>query len=303
MASSRQTIVCGVDGSPESADALVVAGEIAQRTSAELVLVHAVEPAVVAAAALGYRTLGPSFDLTLEAGRKLLHDAALEVTTTEPRLRVAVGPPVQALIDVAEDEDAVLLVVGSRGRGALATALLGSTSAALSSAAPCPVVVVPPEAKRLGEGPVLCAVDVSEQAVPAVLIAAELALALGNELALAHVAGTQAPTRPTAAPLMVELERKRAEHVLAEVAVMAQLGANVSRIVLFGEVAQEVAAAAQELGASLVVTGSRGLGPLAGALRDSKSSRLRSRAACAVSVVPPAAAAGRRPKNTSIEAD
>jgi len=77
---------------------------MAQRASAELVLGHAVEPAVLVAAPLGYGTLGPSFDLTLEAGGELLHDAALEVTMTEPRLRVAVGPPVQAPIDVADPD-------------------------------------------------------------------------------------------------------------------------------------------------------------------------------------------------------
>lgn len=44
---------------------------------------------------------------------------------------------------IATDRDAELLVVGSRGRGTVRAALLGSTSHALAGEAPCPVLVVP----------------------------------------------------------------------------------------------------------------------------------------------------------------
>jgi hypothetical protein len=47
----------------------------------------------------------------------------------------------------AVEHDAALLVVGSRGRGAMRAAVLGSVSSALAATAPLPVLVVPPAAR------------------------------------------------------------------------------------------------------------------------------------------------------------
>src|SRR6185295_4185632 len=47
----------------------------------------------------------------------------------------------------AVSADAALIVVGSRGRGAVRTAVLGSVSSALAATAPLPVLVVPPTAQ------------------------------------------------------------------------------------------------------------------------------------------------------------
>lgn len=59
-------------------------------------------------------------------------------------VHVALGlAPADLLRQVADEEDAELLVVGSRGRGSMKAAFLGSTAHALVTHAPCPVVVVP----------------------------------------------------------------------------------------------------------------------------------------------------------------
>jgi len=52
------------------------------------------------------------------------------------------GEPARAIIDEARDYEADLLVVGHRGRGALSSTLLGSTSMVLVEHAPCPLLVV-----------------------------------------------------------------------------------------------------------------------------------------------------------------
>lgn len=52
------------------------------------------------------------------------------------------GSPGSTLCQVAEDRAADVVVVGSRGRGALKRALLGSVSSHLVHRAPCPVLVV-----------------------------------------------------------------------------------------------------------------------------------------------------------------
>ena len=60
--------------------------------------------------------------------------------------RVVVGLPAERLADLADDEDAELIVVGSRGRGRFKAAFLGSVSNSLVGVARCPVLIVPPGA-------------------------------------------------------------------------------------------------------------------------------------------------------------
>ena len=61
-------------------------------------------------------------------------------------LAVEEGDPVELLAQVARERSAVLLVTGSRGRGALRSTLLGSVSTGLIRAAGRPVAVIPPTA-------------------------------------------------------------------------------------------------------------------------------------------------------------
>jgi nucleotide-binding universal stress UspA family protein len=56
---------------------------------------------------------------------------------------IALSKPTAALVEVAEEENAELIVVGSHRRGAWDTALHGSVAAALASRATRPVLVVP----------------------------------------------------------------------------------------------------------------------------------------------------------------
>jgi nucleotide-binding universal stress UspA family protein len=77
--------------------------------------------------------------------------AQLEGVWTDPARRSGVaaetmlrdGHPVQVLLDVAEEIDADVLVVGSRGFGGFPQMLLGSTSTQLAQHSRRPVVIVP----------------------------------------------------------------------------------------------------------------------------------------------------------------
>ena len=82
---------------------------------------------------------------TLRAGGEALVDRILEEERLgEAERRVVLGFPADRLADLADDEGAELIVVGSRGRRGFKAAWLGSVSADVIAVARRPVLVVPP---------------------------------------------------------------------------------------------------------------------------------------------------------------
>jgi nucleotide-binding universal stress UspA family protein len=150
------SIVCGVDGSPDSDAALVVAAGLAGRLDVRLVLAHVAERVVTPSAhsaRFGGVGIGGSLATVeetaqMETGARLLEQVADAAGVEAADQRVAVGIPAERLADIADDEQAELIVVGSRGRGAFRAAFLGSVSNSLVGIARCPVLIVPPGATR-----------------------------------------------------------------------------------------------------------------------------------------------------------
>jgi nucleotide-binding universal stress UspA family protein len=147
--------MCGVDGSPDSQAALRVAARLADRLEARLILAHVAEVPVAPYAAVGGMGAGriAAQPMTLatredqeEAGARLLDQMAAEHGLGNAERRVIVGFPAERLADLADDEDAELIVVASRGRGRFKAAFLGSVSNSLVGVARCPVLIVPPGA-------------------------------------------------------------------------------------------------------------------------------------------------------------
>lgn len=133
-------IVVGVDGSPSSRAALRWAGRQAVLTGAALEAVTAWEYPILATGPV----LVPPNDPETIAGRMLAEAVHTEVRPMGPvdvRQRVVSGHPAQVLIDAARD--AQLLVLGRRGHGRFAAALLGSVPQHCIQHAPCPTIVVP----------------------------------------------------------------------------------------------------------------------------------------------------------------
>lgn len=142
------TIVVGIDGTDHAAAALRWAAAEAELRSATLVAVHAwtfVPVTTPADSGLVPMAWTESIEV-MDASR----DAAERVAAEQVRavlgeghavdVRVIEGGPSAVLREAAADAD--LLVVGNQGRGNIASALLGSTSAEIADSAPCPVVIV-----------------------------------------------------------------------------------------------------------------------------------------------------------------
>jgi nucleotide-binding universal stress UspA family protein len=153
----KKSIVCGVDGSADSEAAVAVAARLADQVGARLVLANVVEPAhapYATVGAFGARTVEPVL-LTdvlgeqVRAAERLLEEIAEQPNLDGAETRVVSGLAAERLADLADEEDAELIVVGSRGRGAFKAAFLGSVSTSLVGVARCPVVVVPLGAREL----------------------------------------------------------------------------------------------------------------------------------------------------------
>jgi nucleotide-binding universal stress UspA family protein len=147
-----RSIVCGVDGSPDSQAALAVAIDLATRLQLRLIIANVVEPShapYVGAASLGRAVplpLVPATDQQEQAANELLVELGTTMGLEKADRRVVVGYAAERLADLADEEGAEMIVVGSRGRGAFKAAFLGSVSTSLIGVARCPILVVPPGA-------------------------------------------------------------------------------------------------------------------------------------------------------------
>ena len=142
--STGPRIVAGVDGSSSSLSALRWAVRQAGLTGAAVDAVIAWNyPADVGGYGWAPTAMEGSFDFK-ENAEKTLADAISSTvdpgSTVEVRALVIEGLPAQVLLDASDGAD--LLVVGSRGHGGFAEALLGSVSQHCVHHAHCPVVVI-----------------------------------------------------------------------------------------------------------------------------------------------------------------
>ena len=139
-----QTIVVGTDGSDSSFRAVDRAAQIAG-ANAKLIIASAYLPQhedTRAADALGaesYKVSGtaPIYSI-LQDAKERAHTAGAKNVDERP----IVGAPVDALVKLAEDEKADLLVVGNVGLSTIAGRLLGSVPANVSRRAKADVLIV-----------------------------------------------------------------------------------------------------------------------------------------------------------------
>ncbi|MDQ0363580.1 universal stress protein [Catenuloplanes indicus] len=155
--------------------------------------------------------------LAEEAAATVLADARLSARGVAPdvvtRCEAAVGGPASVLITAARQ--AVMLVVGSRGRGGFASLLLGSVGQQAAMHAPCPVTVVRGNAD-MRAGPVTVGVDHGPAVADTLATAFGLAAERHAALCVIHAylePGTMRGT--TVPPLIFDPERIRRDALAA----------------------------------------------------------------------------------------
>jgi nucleotide-binding universal stress UspA family protein len=136
-------ILVAVDGSESSLKAARMAVDIARRFGAKLTLVHVVPRLLLPPDVYGLTIAEVEkehrayADTLLDKSESALDTAGLETSRT-----VLYGSPAEAIAEEAAAGDVGLVVVGSRGHGAVARMFLGSVSDRLVHISPKPVLVV-----------------------------------------------------------------------------------------------------------------------------------------------------------------
>jgi maltose/moltooligosaccharide transporter len=136
-------VVVGSDGSPSALYAVARAHEVAAAAEARIVVVTAYSPADTLARPV--QVGGRQLLYGQDAARKAVHRSVQELTSD--RIRdveqvVVAAEPAEALLRVAQDSPASLIVVGNRGLGAEVGEVLGSVPAKIVRNAVCDVLVV-----------------------------------------------------------------------------------------------------------------------------------------------------------------
>jgi nucleotide-binding universal stress UspA family protein len=277
-------IVVGVDESAQSRLALDWAVDEAQRRGVPIELVHA--------QAMPLR--GPAVEtaFTRPGVDGVLEEAAARVNQLAPHVEVVTsgghGSAAPMLVDASRD--ATMLVVGARGRGALRSAMLGSTSLDVAAHAHSPVVVVRELSQVLPDRPgVVVGIDGSPLSEAALAEAFRQADARGLPLTVVHAwfldySGTGLAVLATDDQIreLAEEERSVAADAVDRWS-RTYPGVTVRQHVLNAHPVQ--ALVDHSKGAELLVVGSRGRGGFGGLVLGSVSQGVLHHAHCPVMVV------------------
>jgi nucleotide-binding universal stress UspA family protein len=316
MGAAKERIVVGIDGSEGARAALTWALTEAANRGADLEVVTAfpVDFYWTDAYLLDRGRIDAIRSDTAARSRAMLDEArkdpvvaALpEAAGLDVQMLVVAGSPAVHLVD--RSDGAALLVVGSRGRGAVRSAVTGSVALHCATHARCPVVVVHPLTGLAGEpARVVVGVDDSEHGRAALAAAVAQAAPIGARVdavlaytGLNYWSDLYAVMAP---PLGEEAEqaRTRGEAIVREVLGAAVIERDTVRIVAVegrpGDVLVD-----QAQGARLLVVGSRSHNQLAGVVLGSAALHCVMHAPCPVLVIRGQANAAAQPRSATVAA-
>jgi nucleotide-binding universal stress UspA family protein len=141
-----ERILIATDFGDTAASALTRGCELARTLDARVLLLHVVEDIGAHFGALEYASaLGKLQSDLEESARKKMRELLAGPDASALNVEVSVltsSAPASAIVSVARDQHADLIVMGTHGRGKIASVLLGSVAERVLRTAPCPVLVV-----------------------------------------------------------------------------------------------------------------------------------------------------------------
>lgn len=134
-----QRILLAVDGSGHSEKAIPMAGDLARRYQAEVVVLHAREHELTWGGDVDVETPNEAFELVDGVVRRLKDEGT---SVRGEVVRVPLGQTARAIMDACADEGADLIVMGTRGLSDWGRLLMGSVAHKVVHLADVPVLVV-----------------------------------------------------------------------------------------------------------------------------------------------------------------
>jgi nucleotide-binding universal stress UspA family protein len=282
-------ILVGIDSSPGARDAAVLAGALGAADDPDVLLLGAYTDPLLPFPPV----LRRDFHLGEET-EQLLLELRREHAPRARTHTLADLSPGRALCHAVEREHPDVLVLGSSHRVSAGHAGVGRTGRQVLHGAACPVALA---AGGLHEAPfalrrVLVGIDSSPEAAAALELAQGLARSAGARLIAVAVVEDRLPATVAPAGMAIELvqwdelvavKREQAERLVGDA------GARVPRLRVktrTGDPAEELAQAAVEADADLLVIGSRRWGPLARLVVGSTGEELVREAPCSLLLVP-----------------
>lgn len=137
------SILVPLDGSKPSQRALDQAVYLAELCEANIALLHVMNPNSKISSFEQVSLGGYIPDNIKEDGWAILNEALPQVpNTVKTESFLEIGVPTEFIVDFCQANHYDLIIMGSRGRGAIKQLLLGSVSSYVLYHAPCPVLVV-----------------------------------------------------------------------------------------------------------------------------------------------------------------
>jgi len=263
-----KTILFPVDFSDRCVGAARYVKALRDCFDSRVILLHVVETRI---GQLGDPQFGGvMFDVPadLEAQARQTLDQFLTEELSGPNVErwIVRGAPASAILAVAREEHADLMVIPTHGYGGLRRILFGSTASTLLHRSPCPVLTGG-HLDRTGDTTgeleierILCALDLLAPSDKVLDSAAELAARFGAELVLLHVvpASEALPDRQIDCELRAHLLTQAKEQLLA---IASNHGVNATLVTDAGNIAATVESTAIASSADLIVIGRNGEHP------------------------------------------
>jgi nucleotide-binding universal stress UspA family protein len=290
-------VILAYDASEDAERAANLAAAIRWPPDTNIRVVSVVEPTAMRAPMAAPLTTDVRLDEVI--ARVLEEQSAavvqrLRETGVQATSEVDWGRPATVIAQATRDAGADLIIVGSRGRGGIASLVLGSVSAELIDHAICPVLV----ARGANLGRVLVAIDGSPSSERAVQTVATWPIFEGATVRVISVADVPRPWSAEVAPEYAlaldaygrELEEAQAQHkrLAADAADrLSQDGRQADSEVRTGDAAAEIIEAAHGWPADVVVMGTRGQTGVARLILGSVARNVLLGARSSIMVVPP----------------